>query len=342
VNWDPIFFQTRDFLYDKTLQFDSPVPAGALTACTGDTETYSVPANTDSYFCWNVVNGTVISTNNEQITVQWNTAGTGQLELTEANCLDVIGTAQTIDVDISDCTTCANVDLVIQFDGFPAQNSWDIIDSNGAVVASGGTYSGLPGNSSVTESACLTDGCYTLNFYDSIGNGMCPFQSNAMSAGTFITPGTLITPGSVVPTLGSVVTPGLCGNYVLSDASGVLTFGSGGFGSSQSNTFCVTGGVTPFQQDDNIYQRTTKDVFTDIEIYPNPAYHQITIKHNIKTDNNIQLDIMDISGRVVQRHSGTTANSSTILLNVNDLVSGIYFIRITSDDIIFTEKFIKK
>jgi len=76
---------------------------------------------------------------------------------------------------------------------------------------------------------------------------MCPFQSNAMSAGTFVTPGTLITPGSVVATLGSVVTPGLCGNYVLSDITGTtLASGGGGFGANQSNTFCVSGALTPF------------------------------------------------------------------------------------------------
>jgi len=139
--WDPIFFQTRDFLY-----------------------TYSVPANVDSYFCWNVVNGTVISTNNEQITVQWNTVGTGQLEVTEANCLDVIGTAQMIDVEVSECNSCANVNLAIQFDGFPTQSSWDIVDSGGNIVASGSGYTS--GSSTIIESTCLLDGCYTLNFYD--------------------------------------------------------------------------------------------------------------------------------------------------------------------------------
>jgi len=146
------------------------------------------------YFCWNVVGGTVVSTNNEQITVQWNTAGTGQLTLTEANCIDVIGTAQTINVDVSACS-CANFDLVILFDGFPNQSSWEIVDvSDNSVIASGGTYAGMPGYSTLTETACLLDGCYTLNFYDTLGNGTCPFNSIATSAGTFITPGTVITP----------------------------------------------------------------------------------------------------------------------------------------------------
>jgi len=56
---------------------------------------------------------------------------------------------------------CANVDLDINFDGFPTQTSWDIEDESGNVVASG---SGQNGTSATSESACLPDGCYTLNF----------------------------------------------------------------------------------------------------------------------------------------------------------------------------------
>ena len=339
--WPPVFNHGRTFLYDKTLQFDSPVPTGALTACEGDTETYSVPANADSYFCWDVVGGTVISTNNEQVTVQWNTAGTGQLILTEASCLDVIGTEQTITVDVIACS-CANFDLAIQFDGFPGQSSWEIVDANNNVVASGGSYAGEPVNSTLVESACLSDGCYTLNFYDALGNGLCPFRATASSAGTFVTPGTLINPGSVVATLGTVVNPGLCGNYTLSDATGnPVATGGGSFGSSESTAFCVTGGVVPFQQDDNIHQVHTNDVFTDIKIYPNPAYEQIVVDHNIQTDDDIQIIIMDVNGKLLQDHSTITV-SDAISLNVSDLVSGIYFMQIITGDKIMTEKFVKK
>jgi len=233
--------------------------------------------------------------------------------------------------------------LTIRFDGFPAQSSWDITDAGGNVVASGGTYSGTPANSNLTESACLPDGCYTLNFYDALGNGLCPFRATANSAGTFITPGTLINPGSVVATLGTVVTPGLCGNYTLSDfMGGTLASGGGSFGSLESNTFCVTGGITPFQQDDNIDLHAKNDIFTGIKIYPNPAYEQIVIEHHLQTDDNIQIDILDINGKVVQYHSSRAASDAIISLNVSDLTSGIYFIRMTSNDINITEKFIKK
>jgi len=77
-------------------------------------------------------------------------------------------------------TPCAIVDINILFDGFPGQSSWDIIDSNSNIVASGGSYGYQSGYSIYsTQAACLPDGCYTLNFYDALANGMCPFQSSA-------------------------------------------------------------------------------------------------------------------------------------------------------------------
>ena len=341
--WPDVFDHGRNFLYDKTLIFDSPAPAGALTACVGDTETYSVPANPDSYFCWNVVNGTVVSMNNEQITVQWNATGTGQLELIETNCIDVVGAAQTIDVDVTACS-CASMNLAIQFDGFPAQTSWEITDdTNGAVMASGGTYSGMSGNSSTTENTCLSDGCYTLNVYDAIGNGMCPFRATASSLGTFITPGTLITQGSVVATLGTVVSPGLCGNYSLTDANGnTIATGGGSFGALEANSFCILGGMVQRQGNmtfPNDY--SSKNVTENtLQIRPNPARDHLTIDYFIEKETSVQIQIIDTKGRVV-RHLNEDANQN-VELNISNLPVGMYFLQLVADDIFITEKFIKK
>ncbi len=338
--WPPVFTQGREFLYDKTLQFDSPVPTGETMVCQDAVETYGVSPNPGSTYCWEVTNGTILSTSSNQVTVQWN-ASPGTLTLSEISCIDVIGTPQSIEVLPFSC--CAPVDLDIRFDGFPSQSSWDISDAGGNIVASGGTYSGTPANSVVSESACLPDGCYTLNFYDALGNGLCPFRATASSAGTFITPGTVITPGSVVATLGTVVAPGLCGNYTLFDAAGTtLASGGGSFGTLESNTFCVTGGIAPFQYDDDIYQRTTNDISTYINIFPNPAYDQIIIEHNIETSNNIQINIMDINGKMVKHHLNRATSHSPISLNVNDLASGIYFAQIIFNDVMISKKIIKK
>jgi len=343
--WPPIFNQGRTFLYDKTLQFDSPIPTGALTACVGNTEIYSVPANADSYFCWDIIGGTVISANNGQVTVQWDVAGTGQLTLTEANCLDVIGTAQTINVDVSACS-CASLDLGIQFDGFPGQSSWEIVDdSNNSIVSSGGTYTSTPGNSTLIESTCLPDGCYTLNFYDAFNNGMCPFQSSAVGVSTFVTPGTLITPGSIVGTLSLVATPGLCGNYNLTDASGnTIVSGGGNFGASESNSFCIVNGAPQ----GNVPKTGSSIIFSERDmIYSNwkisPTLASNFIRVHFENSVAKQINLINVTGAVLQQFTIEENAGLQFTIDLNEVPVGINFIQIvTESGMVASKTFVKQ
>jgi len=236
---------------------------------------------------------------------------------------------------------CAGVELDINFDGFPAQTSWDIVDANGAVMASSSSYSGLPGNSGTTENSCLPDGCYTLNFYDALNNGMCPFRATATSAGTFITPGTVITPGSVVATLGTVVAPGLCGNYRLFDANGtMLVSGGGGFGASEANTFCISNGVAALNVPNNPHSFFSDEIEenTELNIRPNIVQDEIHINYFTKK-NNAEIYIIDMNGQILGEYSGN--ESGDITLNVNYLKAGYYFVQMISGDEFITKKFVK-
>ncbi len=235
---------------------------------------------------------------------------------------------------------CASVALDINFDGFPGQTSWDIVDANGAVVASGAGYGALPGNSSTTENTCLSDGCYTLNFYDAINNGMCPFRATATSAGTFITPGTIITPGSVVATLGTLVSPGLCGNYRLLDANGaIVVAGGGGFGASEANTFCISGGVAALNAPDhsNSFFNNKIEEDTQLSIRPNIVQDQIYINYFTK-NKNTQFYIINVNGQILGEYSGNENGNMT--LNVGDLKAGYYFVQMISGNEVIVEKFL--
>ena len=72
---------------------------------------------------------------------------------------------------------------LISCDGgtFQYEVSWQIIDENGAIVEAGGA----PTNTGI----CLADGCYTINMYDSYGDG---WDGNTLTLGDFIYEG----PGS--------------------------------------------------------------------------------------------------------------------------------------------------
>lgn len=98
---------------------------------------------------------------------------------------------------------CNDLELLINFDDYPGETSWEITEQDtGNVVATGGNYSG----SSITENINLPDGCYTYTIFDAFSDGICCAYGN--------------------------------GSYSLTCS--ILTHASGGeFGASESTDFCV-------------------------------------------------------------------------------------------------------
>jgi len=238
-------------------------------------------------------------------------------------------------------TCCANVDLTLNFDGFPGQTSWTIFNSNNVAVASGGNYSGQPANSNTVESACLPDGCYTLVVNDAVSNGMCPFQSNAMAVSTFITPGTLIVPGSIVGTLSLVVNPGLCGNYNIKDANGItLANGGGAFGASQSNSFCLVNGVAAPRV--GLQNEIDENILLDV--WPNPVNEVLNVSLDANILNTLNapfsLKIIDVAGNQ-HVYQAQLINETLIQLNTKNLPSGFYFVQVITENTVISKKFLK-
>ena len=113
-------------------------------------------------------------------------AGTYTVTVTDGN--DCTATAQvTVENIITPPTGCQEneLELVITVDNWPGEITWNITDANGATVASGGPYGGTTPGSSVTEEACLADGCYTFNILDGYGDGICtPYSGNPLGSYT--------------------------------------------------------------------------------------------------------------------------------------------------------------
>lgn len=244
----------------------------------------------------------------------------------------------------ADCelASCAAIDLDILFDGFPGQTTWDITNQSGTVVASSGNYGSQAGNSFLNLSpACLPDGCYNLNFYDALANGMCPFQSSAVGVSTFITPGTLITPGSIVGTLSLVTNPGLCGNYQLTDANGsVLASGGGDFGSTESTQFCLQNGQAPkVDNHQNELISKTIDNFK-VDLKPNLVDSELIIHYQLEGD--IQIKVLDINGKIMQQFNSTENERQLMKIDVAEMNPGVNFVQFISNNEVITKRFIKQ
>ena len=65
------------------------------------------------------------------------------------------------------------LELFIQLDNFPIESSWEILDLDGVPIHRGGTYPNAPNGSTITESLCMPEDCFTINFFDSAGDGLC-------------------------------------------------------------------------------------------------------------------------------------------------------------------------
>lgn len=67
----------------------------------------------------------------------------------------------------------SNVRLSLQFDRYPGETAWSILDSDGEIRHSGGPYIDNPAHSFLEEIVCLPPGCFTLVVTDAYSDGMC-------------------------------------------------------------------------------------------------------------------------------------------------------------------------
>lgn len=78
-----------------------------------------------------------------------------------------------------------------------------------------------------------------------------------------------------------------------------------------------------------------------VEIYPNPATKNLMIRLNSPDNKTTKILIKDISGKIVQSIEHIdNSNNTGILVSLNDLSSGIYFINIISEHFSTTKKLI--
>jgi len=104
------------------------------------------------------------------------------------------------------CDTQISID--INFDLYPSETRWEILDALGGVVTTGGPYEDQVNGSSLSIQECLPFGCYTFVVYDAYSDGICCSYGD--------------------------------GHYEVRDASGNMLATGGSFGYSESTEFCIS------------------------------------------------------------------------------------------------------
>ncbi len=208
---------------------------------------------------------------------------------------------------VTTLATCAsgNVTLTINFDWYPEETSWDIRDANNLVVASDGNYpiSWSPPPPAI-YSIALSSGFYTLNMYDSMGDGIWS------------------------------LTPGIEG-YIL-ESNVIIASGSetNPLANTVTTPFCIDTSVNRTSL--NSVKGTNNNYNPSGAIYPNPVLNRLYVKHleNLRQP----YVILDMTGKVIIKGKLDSVNS----IDVNQLLSGLYILEIIDKDETMNYKFIKK
>ncbi|MEE9438662.1 MAG: M4 family metallopeptidase [Saprospiraceae bacterium] len=85
------------------------------------------------------------------------------------------------------------------------------------------------------------------------------------------------------------------------------------------------------------------DVLSDnvFTVFPNPAHQQITVRQNLKDNENVSITIVDLMGRMVYNRAYKSMDISTVI-DISPLTSGQYILNIKSNEGTGSQIFIKE
>lgn len=269
---------------------------------------YSVNGGTASTYTWN---GTIPFYGTQEITlpaIGFTPQGTNNVSVTLTGVNGGTGTLGAV-VTKTKAITLGSVSggneavVKITTDRYGSETTWNIKNSTGTVVASGGPYTDASANGAYPQEdvyVTLANDCYSLNVYDSYGDGYDGGFGNGK------------------------VEVKIFGNNV----SDILTFtGSEKFDAFQIETYA---GLNEFANAHNL------------NIYPNPTSDVLNVSFDAQAKE-YTISILDIQGREVATHAySNLSGQQTITLPVDALVSGNYLVKIASENGSTVEKVLIK
>lgn len=105
--------------------------------------------------------------------------------------------------------------------------------------------------------------------------------------------------------------------------------------------FDASGGNNLYLDDINIYSGAPSDVLVisgvsevsslieELEVYPNPADGEVNVHFSIPANENVSVQIQDVTGKIAQSHViKANAGSNLVMMDTENLSSGLYFLNI--------------
>jgi len=93
----------------------------------------------------------------------------------------------------------------------------------------------------------------------------------------------------------------------------------------------------------SVTPNNTQSTFDNkISVYPNPFNSDLNIQLNVEKGN-YQVSLFDMSGKAVTSNMvETTGQSTPVVLSLNHVASGVYFIRVSNNSETYTLKVVKE
>ncbi len=185
-----------------------------------------------------------------------------------------------------------NINFGVKIDANPQDVTWNITDSEGAIVAEGGPYAN---NGFQISPVSLPEvGCYSLVINDASGQGL---------SGGF---------------------------YLITDEDNEIIWEGVGFTYSAMADM-ARGMIVDI--DETISSE-------DISIHPNPITNSANIEFSLSNTTDVNISVFDILGKKVSDlHQGVLSGGThNIGFNANDMIQGIYFVKIQMNNDVVTKK----
>lgn len=209
-----------------------------------------------------------------------------------------------INADFSFSEANREVNLVINTDFFASEIRWEVRSSNNAITYyQGGNYPN--GQETYVESLCLDTGCYNFIIVDAGSDGMVA---------------------------------GRVGSYNIEDVDQTLLLDESGddFTNLKLTEFCL----------DSIAEDTLSDglrklILDDrIQLFPNPADRGVRLKITNPVNLPISIQIFDQLGTQKRNFFLDSFPSEGMMLKTDDLPSGVYLLRISTNNQLMVKRFI--
>jgi hypothetical protein len=275
----------------SALSFSSTVNGGAPVVYNW---TGNIPAFGTADITIPALNFSPVASNSVTVTLTSVNGGAGTVGATASASKNITKAAT---------ATGTMITLEIMTDNYPAETTWQLLNSSNTAVANGGPYVGNGQNAGgadalKTKTHDITlpgSDCYSLKLMDSYGDG---FTYGTNPAGGY---GFRIKQGA---------------NTLYTNLKAPFDFGGA----------TTVDGVLNFVLGIN----ENEEVLTMFNIYPNPAQNEATL--DIATNNNskVSYQVVNALGQVVIADDlGTVNGQKTVNVNTSKLNGGMYFVNIT-------------